>query len=95
MTDAQLRKAETLRRSGHWAQVRFVEGHIESLPVPAESVDFVISNGVINLSADKPAVFREAARVLRPGGRLVVADIVTGVQLPAATIACSQIQSRS
>jgi SAM-dependent methyltransferase len=60
----------------------FREGFIEDLPVEADSVDFVISNCVINLSPDKPKVFREAHRVLRPGGKLVVSDIVLNRPLP-------------
>ena len=82
MTDAQLDKASALAREASLAGVEFRKGYIESPPVEPGSVDCVISNGVINLSADKPAVFAQAARALRPGGRLALADIVTAVQLP-------------
>jgi arsenite methyltransferase len=82
MTVEQLDKAERLRRQAGLAQVTFTEGHIEDLPVTDVSFDVVISNGVINLAADKARVFAEAARVLRPGGRLALADIVTRVALP-------------
>jgi SAM-dependent methyltransferase len=82
MTDAQLEKATALARGGGFAGVEFRRGYIESPPVEPGSVDCAISNGVINLSADKPGVFAEAARALRPGGRLALADIVTAVQLP-------------
>ena len=66
----------------------YVKSYIEEVPLPPASADCVISNGVINLSADKPKVFREAARLLRSGGRLAIADIVTDVRLPD-TINCS------
>jgi ubiquinone/menaquinone biosynthesis C-methylase UbiE len=86
MTDAQRTKAERLRDRDGFANVSFVKGYIEAVSLPDASFDAVISNGVINLSADKPQVFREAARVLRPGGRLALADIVTEVQLPDSVV---------
>jgi arsenite methyltransferase len=80
MTDAQLAKARDLAAvSGN---VEFRQGHIEDPPVEEEAFDCAISNGVINLSPDKPAVFAAVARALRPGGRLALADIVTADQLP-------------
>jgi SAM-dependent methyltransferase len=86
-TDAQLEKAERLRVEAGFGQVSLSKGSIESLPFEDGSFDVVISNGVVNLSAQKQDVFDEAARVIRPGGRLVVADIVSGVQLPE-TVVC-------
>lgn len=86
MTDAQRLKAERLRDRDGFANVSFVKGYIEAVPCPDESCDAVVSNGVINLSANKPQVFREAARVLRRGGRLALADIVTEVQLPEGVV---------
>ncbi|HEY3527801.1 MAG TPA: methyltransferase domain-containing protein [Nocardioides sp.] len=82
MTRAQLAKATQLADEADFGNVEFVEGYIERPPATAGSVDCVISNGVINLSADKPAVFRSAAAALRPGGRLAIADIVSATQLP-------------
>jgi arsenite methyltransferase len=82
MTDAQRLMAERLRDASGIHNVTYMKGYIESLPVERASFDAVISNGVINLSPDKATVFREVARVLKPGGRLVLADIVTEVQLP-------------
>jgi arsenite methyltransferase len=82
MTDAQLAKATALAAAAGIGTAEFRKGYIESAPVADASADVVISNGVINLSADKPAVFREAARLLRPSGRLALSDIVTAVTLP-------------
>lgn len=82
MTRAQLDKATRLAKEAGFAQVEFREGHIEDLPVEDGTIDCVISNGVINLSPDKPAVFRAAAAALRPRGRLVIADIVSARHLP-------------
>jgi arsenite methyltransferase len=82
MTDKQLAKAERLAREEDFAGVEFRQGYIERPPVEDATIDCVISNGVINLSPDKPAVFAAAARALRPGGRLALADIVSAKQLP-------------
>jgi SAM-dependent methyltransferase len=82
MTAAQLAKATRLAAAAGVTNATFLEGHIEQPPVVHGSVDVVISNGVVNLSPDKPAVFRAAAEALRSGGRLALADIVTATQLP-------------
>jgi arsenite methyltransferase len=82
MTEEQLAKARRLAVSGGFANVAFHKAYIESTGLDSASCDVVISNGVINLAADKAAVFREVARILKPGGRLALADIVTDVPLP-------------
>jgi ubiquinone/menaquinone biosynthesis C-methylase UbiE len=82
MTDAQLEKAERLRAAAGFANVAYLKGYIERVSRNDGSFDAVISNGVINLAPDKQQVFNEAARLLRLGGRLALADIVTEAQLP-------------
>jgi ubiquinone/menaquinone biosynthesis C-methylase UbiE len=82
MTEAQLAKSRRLAADGGIGNVEFTDAHIEQLPLADGSADVVISNGVINLAPDKTRVFTEAARVLRGGGRLALADIVTSTQLP-------------
>jgi arsenite methyltransferase len=91
MTDEQLAKAEHLRAGAE--HIRFVPGRLEDLPFPDASFDVVISNGVINLCPNKALVFRETARVLVPGGRLAIADIIATRRLPESVTSNADLWS--
>lgn len=86
MTREQLAKAERLRRRHDFRNLAYLDGYIEETGLEPDTADCVISNGVINLAPDKTRVFAEAARLLRPGGRLAIADIVTVLQLPESIV---------
>jgi arsenite methyltransferase len=90
MTDEMLELARTNARDAGIDNVEFVKGYIEEIPLADESVDVVISNCVINLSADKRKVLHEAARVLKPGGRFAVSDVIAAPDMDEATRADMQ-----